>query len=146
MGQGQEELARQLISEYVVSGSWLLFQNCHLCLPFCAEIVDYVGENSQVNSDFRLWITTEPHKEFPIGLLHASIKFTNEAPQGIKSSLRRTYQSINQVKAFLNPTIFLIKEFIDKFRTTWNTLRANFGQYCCTLCHFYTLWFRYVDS
>ncbi len=97
MGQGQEELARQLIADSVVSGAWLLLQNCHLCLPFCAEITDYVGESANINSDFRLWLTTEPHKDFPIGLLHAAIKFTNEAPQGIKSSMRRTYQSINQV-------------------------------------------------
>lgn len=97
MGQGQEELARSLISDSVVAGSWLLLQNCHLCLPFCAEIMESLGESAIVNEDFRLWLTTEPHKEFPIGLLHSSIKFTNEAPQGIKSSMRRTYQSINQV-------------------------------------------------
>jgi dynein heavy chain len=97
MGQGQEELARQLISDAVVAGSWLLLQNCHLCLPFCGEIMDYVGEACSINPDFRMWLTTDSHKEFPIGLLHAAIKYTNEAPQGIKASMRRTYQAVNQV-------------------------------------------------
>lgn len=96
MGQGQEEQARQYIADSTVSGSWLLLQNCHLCLPFCAEIMDYLTECTSINSNFRLWLTTDPHKDFPIGLLHSAIKFTNEAPQGVKASLRRTYQAVNQ--------------------------------------------------
>lgn len=109
MGQGQEEQARQLISESTVAGSWLLLQNCHLCLPFCAEIMDYIGESPSINPDFRLWLTTECNKDFPIGLMHSAIKFTNEAPQGVKASLRRTYQAVNQViKKFTKRTsIFL---------------------------------------
>ncbi len=50
-----------------------------------------------VHEDFRLWITTEPHPSFPIGLLQMSIKVTNEAPVGIKAGLRVSYQWITQV-------------------------------------------------
>ena len=32
----------------------------------------------------RLWITTEVNKNFPIGLLQMSLKYTNEPPQGIR--------------------------------------------------------------
>jgi len=45
---------------------------------------------------FRLWITAEPHPEFPIGLLQLSIKFTNEAPAGIMLGVRNTYAWLNQ--------------------------------------------------
>jgi len=97
MGQGQESQAKQFISNSMKAGSWLLLQNCHLCLPFCEEIMDILTDAEEIHSVFRLWLTTDCHKEFPIGLLHAAIKFTNEAPQGIKAGLRRTYQGITQV-------------------------------------------------
>ena len=45
---------------------------------------------------FRLWVTAEPHNEFPIGMLQLSIKFTNEAPAGIMLGVRNTYTWLNQ--------------------------------------------------
>lgn len=50
-----------------------------------------------LNEEFRLWITAEPHQSFPIGLLHAGLKLTNEAPVGVKAGLRASYQWITQV-------------------------------------------------
>ena len=57
------------------------------------------------HEDFRLWITAEPHNAFPIGLLHMSLKLTNEAPVGMKAGLRASYQWLSQV--IPSPTIFL---------------------------------------
>lgn len=34
-------------------------------------------ESTKPNEDFRLWITCEPHKQFPLGLLQKVIKVTN---------------------------------------------------------------------
>ncbi|KAF7232655.1 hypothetical protein EG68_06684 [Paragonimus skrjabini miyazakii] len=45
---------------------------------------------------FRLWVTTEEHKRFPINFLQVAIKFTNEPPEGIKANLSRTYSEVNQ--------------------------------------------------
>jgi hypothetical protein len=45
---------------------------------------------------FRLWITTEPAAGFPLGLLQAGVKLTNEPPVGLRAGLRASYQWINQ--------------------------------------------------
>ncbi|XP_034335195.2 dynein axonemal heavy chain 5 isoform X1 [Magallana gigas] len=96
MGQGQEVHARRLISSSMQDGSWVLLQNCHLGLDFMDECLDSVTSAENVNDAFRLWMTTEEHKKFPINLLQSSIKFTNEPPQGVKAGLKRTYALITQ--------------------------------------------------
>ncbi len=73
MGQGQEIIARQLISDAMVSGEWVLLQNIHLSLPFCTEIMDSLTDNEPVHEYFRLWLTTEVHTQFPIGLLQVPV-------------------------------------------------------------------------
>ena len=44
--------------------------------------------------DFRLFITSEPHPKFPIGLLQMSIKVTNEPPKGLRAGLLRSFTVI----------------------------------------------------
>ncbi|NWU06378.1 DYH5 protein, partial [Cephalopterus ornatus] len=77
-------------------GGWLLLQNCHLGLEFLSELMDTITTVESMSEDFRTWITTEAHPEFPINLLQSSIKFTNEPPQGVKAGLKRTYSAVTQ--------------------------------------------------
>ncbi|XP_023777494.1 dynein heavy chain 5, axonemal-like isoform X1 [Cyanistes caeruleus] len=96
MGQGQEVHARHLLNQCMQDGGWLLLQNCHLGLEFLHELMDTITTKESMSEDFRTWITTEAHPEFPINLLQSSIKFTNESPQGVKAGLKRTYSAITQ--------------------------------------------------
>lgn len=97
MGQGQEGHARKMIMDAMAGGGWVLLQNVHLSLPFCSEIIDILVETEFVEETFRMWVTTEPHADFPIGLLQMAIKFTNEPPQGIRASLKRSYQVLTEI-------------------------------------------------
>lgn len=94
MGQGQEASAKSAISSSRVSGGWVLLQNGHLGLPLMVDVVSLLQNNDAVelSPDFRLWITTPPHPDFPISLLHCAIKITNQPPTGIQAGMRRTLQ------------------------------------------------------
>ncbi|XP_066156829.1 dynein axonemal heavy chain 5 [Euwallacea fornicatus] len=96
MGQGQEVVARDMIEHSLQHGEWVLLQNIHLSLPFASEVMSMLVDAETIEDSFRIWLTTEVHDQFPIGLLQMAIKFTNEPPQGIRASLKRTYQNVTQ--------------------------------------------------
>nr|XP_054607993.1 dynein axonemal heavy chain 8 isoform X2 [Nothobranchius furzeri] len=98
MGQGQEVHARKLVKTSMTEGGWVLLQNCHLGLAFMDELFETITAAESKHYTFRVWITTEPHDRFSIALLQASIKFTNDPPQGIRAGLMRTFAGISQSK------------------------------------------------
>ncbi|KAI9021920.1 dynein heavy chain and region D6 of dynein motor-domain-containing protein [Hyaloraphidium curvatum] len=103
MGQGQEIHARRILSAMMQSGGWVLLQNCHLGIQFMQEIGPLLATASPVNENFRLWITTEANPAFPADLLHRSLKFTCEAPQGLRAGLQRTFQTLTQDALDISP-------------------------------------------
>jgi len=117
MGQGQEVVARRFVDQGAATGCWALFQNCHLGLKFLEELELRLGDPTQeFDEDMRMWVTAEPHPEFPIGLLQMSIKLTNEAPVGMKAGMKRSYAGFTQ------DTLDTVQ------RSEWKTL-------LWTLCH-----------
>ncbi|KAJ9508838.1 hypothetical protein QJQ45_028152, partial [Haematococcus lacustris] len=96
MGQGQEIIARKYMATASLEGQWVLLQNTHLGLGYLTEVETFLIKEENIHEDFRLWITAEPHPQFPIGLLQMGIKITNEAPVGMKAGLRASYQWVSQ--------------------------------------------------
>jgi dynein heavy chain len=98
MGEGQDVVAQRAINAATTNGSWVLLQNCHLGLDFIDTLEDLLlrlrAPESTCSPDFRLFITTEPHPRFSIGLLQMSTKVTNEPPKGLRAGLQRSYTVI----------------------------------------------------
>lgn len=97
MGQGQEVIARKYIATAAQEGHWVILQNTHLGLSYLHEVETLLlNKEQQFHENFRLYITAEPHPQFPLGLLQMGIKITNEAPVGLKAGLRNSYSWITQ--------------------------------------------------
>lgn len=64
-------------------GHWVFLANCHLSLSWMPQL-DKLVEQLQVEDphpDFRLWLSSSPHPDFPIAILQAGIKMTTEPPK-----------------------------------------------------------------
>ena len=95
MGEEQEIIAKKHIDDAMRDGFWVILNNCHLSLEFMAEMEDILNpKGKEIHDAFRLWITCEPNKEFPLGLLQLAIKVTTEPPKGIAAGMARTYNTI----------------------------------------------------
>ncbi|XP_057328416.1 dynein axonemal heavy chain 10-like [Microplitis mediator] len=91
LGQGQEEKAVGLLETAMTRGQWLVLQNCHLSLEFVRRLEEKIDTFTKPHPDFRLWLTTELSKNFPIGILQRSLKVVSESPSGLKMNLKNTY-------------------------------------------------------
>lgn len=112
MGEEQEKIAMEKIKFGFMNGDWIVLQNCHLGLEFMAEMEEVLNPKGiEVNEEFRVWITCEPHPEFPLGLLQMGIKVTNEPPKGLQAGLHRTFTTV------VSPDFLEKVEPYDKWRS-----------------------------
>lgn len=93
MGGGQQEIVLNLLRQAAQAGDWLCLKNLHLVVAWL-PVLEKEILTLQPHPEFRLWLTTEPHKNFPAILLQQSMKATFESPPGLKKNLQRTYGSI----------------------------------------------------
>ncbi|XP_060528447.1 dynein axonemal heavy chain 2 isoform X3 [Cylas formicarius] len=98
LGQGQAPIATKLLQTGAREGMWVFLANCHLSLswmPKLDKIVEIL-QTGKVHPQFRLWLSSSPHPDFPISILQAGIKMTTEPPKGLKANLKRMYQLVTQ--------------------------------------------------
>uniref|UniRef100_A0A3Q3JHQ8 Dynein heavy chain ATP-binding dynein motor region domain-containing protein n=1 Tax=Monopterus albus TaxID=43700 RepID=A0A3Q3JHQ8_MONAL len=91
MGQGQEKLLEMAATR----GQWLMLQNCHLLVKWLKELEKALERITKPSPHFRLWVTTDPIKDFPIGILQKSLKAGLTPPNGLKLNMRSTYSKIS---------------------------------------------------
>eukprot|EP00455_Lapot_gusevi_P052778 TRINITY_DN8093_c0_g1_i4.p1 TRINITY_DN8093_c0_g1~~TRINITY_DN8093_c0_g1_i4.p1 ORF type:complete len:554 (-),score=120.13 TRINITY_DN8093_c0_g1_i4:317-1978(-) len=77
-----------------------MLQNCHLSKTFMPELEVQVAQlqqaSSNVNPNFRLWLTSMPTDFFPVFVLQNSVKLTNEPPTGLKANMIRCFNEITE--------------------------------------------------
>ncbi|KAH8052758.1 dynein light chain binding protein [Aureococcus anophagefferens] len=92
MGQGQDKIAMSHLESAHRNGSWVILNNIHLMPRWLLELekkLDSFGDASHQN--FRLFLSSDPSKGIPIGVLNRCIKLTNEPPGGLKANLKRAF-------------------------------------------------------
>lgn len=88
MGGGQDVLALEMLRDAASQGHWLIFKNLHLVTHWL-PVLEKELRILTPHEDFRFWLTTEPHLQFPSILLETCMKVSYEAPPGIKKNLVR---------------------------------------------------------
>lgn len=93
LGQGQGVLAEEKIRQAIVTGEWVILQNCHLAASWMGSL-ERICQNlctQTLNPQFRLWLTSYPWENFPVSILQNGVKITNEPPVGLKENVLRTF-------------------------------------------------------
>ncbi|TPX36228.1 hypothetical protein SmJEL517_g01545 [Synchytrium microbalum] len=97
LGQGQGPIAEELVKKASINGDWLFLQNCHLAASWMTrleQLVKELSESSNVNGNFRLFLSSMPSRVFPATILQESVKLTNEPPKGLRSNIARSFADI----------------------------------------------------
>ena len=74
----------------------MFLANCHLSLSWMPQL-DKLVEQLQVEEphpEFRLWLSSSPHPDFPISILQAGIKMTTEPPKVKLSGILHIYSKL----------------------------------------------------
>ena len=121
MGQGQDVVAMSCLETAHRNGHWVILNNVHLMPKWLIELEkkldEYAAEGS--HEKFRVFLTSDPSKTVPIGILNRCIKLTSEPPAGLKANLKRAW-------------CFFSKDYIDEADS--KTKSILFG-----LCHFHSI-------
>nr|XP_015200682.1 PREDICTED: dynein heavy chain 14, axonemal isoform X2 [Lepisosteus oculatus] len=108
LGQGQGPRAKELINKaQVLKGRWVFLQNCHLAASFMPRLQSIINslkyKGTNIDPQFRLWLSSKPDSIFPASILQKGIKIAVEPPQGLKKKLLHTFSTEVTESTFTMP-------------------------------------------
>ncbi len=71
------------------AGDWLCLKNLHLVVAWLPSLEKELS-SLEPHADFRLWLTTEPHEQFPPLLLQQSLKVRRGNCRAIPFEFKKT--------------------------------------------------------
>eukprot|EP00930_Biecheleria_cincta_P003159 TRINITY_DN104093_c0_g1_i1.p1 TRINITY_DN104093_c0_g1~~TRINITY_DN104093_c0_g1_i1.p1 ORF type:complete len:2548 (+),score=550.26 TRINITY_DN104093_c0_g1_i1:162-7646(+) len=95
LGQGMGGIAQVTIETGYQRGHWVMLQNCHLLASWLKTLEKILEQMHKPHKDFRLWLTTMPTTDFPMGILQKSLKVVTEPPEGLKLNIKQSYAKIS---------------------------------------------------
>ncbi|XP_074663059.1 dynein axonemal heavy chain 6-like [Tubulanus polymorphus] len=98
LGRGQGPKAEELIAKaQILKGRWVFLQNCHLAISWMPKLQAIVEgfhkPDTDIDPEFRLFLSSKPDKNFPISILQSGLKMTVESPHGLKNNLMASFGS-----------------------------------------------------
>jgi len=90
------------------SGGIIFLQNCHLARSFMPviekklELLNSPDFSSEVNVNFRMFLTSAPVDYLPHTIILNTMKITNEPAQGIKNNMGKIWSGVDQEQMTMN--------------------------------------------
>lgn len=99
LGQGQEVIANNKLEIAFKEGYWVMLQNIHLMPSWLNSLdkrLEQFSKEDGCHPNFRLYLSAEPNKNIPVGILEKCINLTNEPPSGLKANFKRAWTYFNK--------------------------------------------------
>jgi dynein heavy chain len=89
LGQGQDKIASEKLDQGHKLGHFVVLNNVHLMPKWLKVVEKKIDEFAIQGShpNFRIFLSSDPSKSIPIGLIERCIKLTNDPPSGLKANL-----------------------------------------------------------
>lgn len=94
MGQNQGVIAEKMLSEAMTTGSWIIFENCHVASDWMQKLeilYTNVIKSNEISDDFRFWFVLSPTDTFPLIILRDAIKIVIERPSKLRENMIEQY-------------------------------------------------------